>query len=58
MFGSFNRIVADQLVYVWYLSKLVNDQFYWRIFGLLFSLVDAISSLLTSKIVCTNQVRL
>ena len=27
-------------MYIWYFSKLVNDQFYLRIFGLPFSLVE------------------
>ena len=30
---------VSSILYIWYLSKLVNDQFYLRIFGLLFSLV-------------------
>ena len=40
---------VSSILYIWYLSKLVNDQFYLRIFGLLFSLVFQVQNKLIKK---------
>ena len=42
-FSAFSIVIS--ILFIWYLSKLINGQFYWRICSLLFSLVIMIHTL-------------